>query len=107
MYGEPLPKQNGSPIRLALPWKYGYKGPKAVIRIEFIDEQPATFWSDLQPVEYPFLSNVNPNVPHPRWSQASEKFILDDPMAATRLETKLFNGYAEWVGSLYPDEPRS
>lgn len=104
MFGEPLPKQNGSPIRLALPWKYGYKGPKAVVKIEFTDKQPRTFWNDLQPLEYGFLSNVNPNIPHPRWSQASEKFMLTES-DITDVPTQLFNGYAEWVGDLYPDEP--
>lgn len=103
MYGEPLPKQNGSPIRLALPWKYGYKGPKAIVRIEFLDEQPPTFWNDLQPTEYGFLSNVNPNIPHPRWSQESEELIT----TGSRVPTELFNGYGEWVADLYPDEPRS
>lgn len=104
VYGEPLPKQNGSPLRLALPWKYGYKGPKAITEIIFMDHQPRTFWNDLQPREYGFLSNVNPNLPHPRWSQASEKFMasLHD---IRRIPTQLFNGYAEWVGALYPDEP--
>jgi sulfoxide reductase catalytic subunit YedY len=102
LYGEPLPKQNGSPLRLALPWKYGYKGPKAIVRIEFTDEQPKTFWNDLQPTEYGFLSNVNPNIPHPRWSQATERLLGPDE----RVPTQLFNGYGEWVGSLYPDEPR-
>lgn len=104
-YGEPLPKQNGSPLRLVLPWKYGYKGPKAVERIEFTRTQPPTFWNDLQPQEYSFLSNVNPNVPHPRWSQASERFILD-AQTERRVPTQLFNGYAEQVGPLYPEEPR-
>lgn len=103
MYGEPLPKQNGSPIRLALPWKYGYKGPKAIVRMEFVDHQPSTFWNDLQPKEYGFLSNVNPNIPHPRWSQASEELIS----TGKRIPTQLFNGYGEWVGDLYPDEPRA
>lgn len=107
MYGEPLPKQNGSPLRLVLPWKYGYKGAKAVVEIEFTDQQPKTFWSDLQPTEYPFLSNVNPNVPHPRWSQATERFIADDQGGdGERIPTQLFNGYSEWVGDLYPNEPR-
>ena len=101
MYGEPLPKQNGSPLRLALPWKYGYKGPKAFVRIEFTDHRPGTFWNDLQPTEYGFLSNVNPNIPHPRWSQATERYLNDD----RRIPTMLFNGYTEWVGDLYPDEP--
>lgn len=105
LYGEPLTKQNGSPIRLALPWKYGYKGPKAITRIEFVDEQPPTFWNDLQPKEYGFLSNVNPNIPHLRWSQATEKFIPREGVEE-RTPTQLFNGYAEWVGDLYPDEPR-
>jgi sulfoxide reductase catalytic subunit YedY len=104
-FGEPLPKQNGSPIRLALPWKYGYKGPKAIQKISFTNKQPKTFWNDLYPNEYSFLSNVNPNVPHPRWSQASERFIqsIDD---VQRIPTQLFNGYADWVGDLYPKEPR-
>lgn len=103
LYGEPLPKQNGSPLRLALPWKYGYKGPKAVVKIVFTDRQPRTFWNELQPKEYGFLSNVNPNIPHPRWSQASERLLT----TGERVETKLFNGYGEWVGALYPDEPRT
>lgn len=102
MYGEPLPKQNGSPMRLVLPWKYGYKGPKAVVRIDFTNRQPATFWNDLQPKEYGFFSNVNPNIPHPRWSQATEEYLND----GKRIPTLLFNGYDEWVGDLYPDEPR-
>ena len=102
MYGEPLPKQNGSPLRLALPWKYGYKGPKAIVRIEFTNKQPGTFWNDLQPDEYGFLSNVNPNIPHKRWSQASEELLETQE----RVPTQLFNGYDEWVGGLYPDEPR-
>ena len=104
MYGEPLPKQNGSPLRLVLPWKYGYKGPKAVVTIEFTDRQPRTFWNDLQPGEYGFLSNVNPNVPHPRWSQAMERLIGQDNR---KVPTQLFNGYARWVGAMYPEEPRS
>jgi sulfoxide reductase catalytic subunit YedY len=105
MYGEPLPKQNGSPLRLALPWKYGYKGPKAVMRIEFIKSEPKTFWNDLAPTEYSFLSNVNPNIPHPRWSQATERFMakVDD---FRRIPTQLFNGYADFVGDLYPNELR-
>ena len=105
MYGEPLPKQNGSPLRLVLPWKYGYKGPKAVVRLEFVRQQPKTFWNELQPREYGFLSNVNPNVPHPRWSQATERFLPREGVE-DRLPTQLFNGYDEWVGALYPDEPR-
>ena len=106
MYGEPLPKQNGSPLRLVLPWKYGYKGPKAVTRIEFTRRQPGTFWNELQPREYGFLSNVNPNIPHPRWTQASEKFLPSEGVER-RIRTQIFNGYDEWVGHLYPDEPRT
>ena len=105
-YGEPLPKQNGSPLRLVLPWKYGYKGPKAVAQIAFVDQQPRTFWNDLQPREYGFLSNVNPNVPHPRWTQARERFITADAEATEEIPTMIFNGYDEWVADLYPDEPR-
>ena len=106
MYGEPLPKQNGSPLRLVLPWKYGYKGPKAITHIEFTRQQPDTFWNKLQPREYGFLSNVNPNIPHPRWTQATERFMQVEG-EDTRIPTQLFNGYDEWVGALYPDEPRS
>ena len=104
MYGEPLPKQNGSPIRMVLPWKYGYKGPKSFIEMEFRDTRPGTFWNRLYPEEYGFLSNVNPNLPHPRWSQASERFISDVD-TEEQIPTQLFNGYAEFVGDLYPDEP--
>ncbi|MBO6576842.1 MAG: protein-methionine-sulfoxide reductase catalytic subunit MsrP [Rhodothermales bacterium] len=106
MYGEPLPKQNGSPIRLVLPWKYGYKGPKAVVELRFGDREPATFWNKLQPAEYGFLSNVNPFLPHPRWTQASERFIRSESDIERR-QTGLFNGYAEFVGDLYPDEPKT
>jgi len=105
MYGEPLPKQNGSPVRLALPWKYGYKGPKAFVRLEFVDREPKTFWNDLAPNEYSFLSNVNPNVPHPRWSQATERFMVDVG-DFRRIPTQFMNGYGDLVGNLYPNEPR-
>ncbi len=104
MYGEPLPKQNGSPLRVVLPWKYGYKGPKAVVELRFMDEQPPTFWNKLQPAEYGFVSNVNPNVPHPRWSQATERYIKTES-DLERVPTMLLNGYHEWVGDLYPNEP--
>lgn len=102
-FGEPLPKQNGSPLRLALPWKYGYKGPKAFVRMEFTEEQPETFWHKLQPDEYGFFSNVNPNIPAQRWSQATEELI---GQGNREVPTKIFNGYGEYVASLYPDEPR-
>jgi methionine sulfoxide reductase catalytic subunit len=97
IYGTELPKQNGAPLRVVVPWKYGYKGPKSVVRIELVAERPRTFWNDLQPLEYGFLSNVNPDVPHPRWSQARERSIDGSPGRATRL----YNGYAEWVRPLY------
>jgi len=97
MYGKPLPKQNGAPIRLATPWKYGYKSIKSVVKIEFTDKQPPTFWNDLAPNEYDFLSNVNPKVPHPRWSQAYERMIP----GSDRRPTLLYNGYEEYVAHLY------
>lgn len=97
MYGKPLPKQNGAPVRLVVPWKYGYKSIKSIDRIEFTAQQPRTFWESLSPVEYPFESNVNPNVPHPRWSQATER-VVDTGL---RRRTQLFNGYADQVARLY------
>ncbi len=101
IYGEPLVRQHGAPVRLALPWKYGYKGPKAVVKIELTREQPPFFW-EMQKHEYGFLSNINPNIPHPRWSQ-EQSYWLDD---REPFPTPLFNGYAEQVAALYPDEPR-
>jgi sulfoxide reductase catalytic subunit YedY len=100
LYGHPLPKQNGAPWRLVLPWKYGYKGAKAIVEIAFVREQPHTFWNDSQPQEYGFHSNVNPSRPHPRWSQASER-VLD---TGDRIPTRLYNGYEAQVAALYPDE---
>lgn len=97
LYGKPLPPQNGAPLRLAVPWKYGYKSIKSIIRIEFVDEQPATFWNDLAPHEYGFESNVNPDVPHPRWSQATERLIPTNE----QVDTLLYNGYGEFVADLY------
>lgn len=96
-YGHALPMQHGAPWRLAIPWKYGYKGPKSIVAIELAAERPGTFWSELQPAEYGFYSNVEPHKPHPRWSQQYEK---DIGTGETR-ETLLYNGYAEQVGSLY------
>lgn len=96
-YGRPLPKQCGSPLRIITPWKYGYKGPKAVVKIEFTKDQPHTFWNDSQPKEYGFYSNVEPTKPHPRWSQATERVLGTED----RIETLLYNGYADEVGSLY------
>lgn len=97
IYGKPLPKQHGAPIRMVVPWKYGYKSIKSVVKIEFITKQPRTFWETLQPEEYPFESNVNPNVPHPRWSQATER-IID---TGDRVKTQLYNGYGKYVAQLY------
>ncbi len=97
IYGHELPKQHGAPFRVVVPWKYGYKGPKSVVRIELVEKQPRTFWNDLQPTEYSFESNVNPKVPHPRWSQASERSID----GARSRPTRYLNGYEAWVGRLY------
>lgn len=100
VYGAPLPKQHGAPLRIITPWKYGFKSPKSIVRMEFVREEPATFWNDLAPREYGFYSNVNPEVPHPRWSQDSEEMIG----TGEERPTELFNGYGEWVGDLYdPD----
>lgn len=102
MYGKTLPKQNGAPIRAVLPWKYGFKGAKSIVKIEFLEEQPPTFWHTLAPEEYGFLANVNPKVPHPRWSQATEKVVSNSPSFSwERKPTLLYNGYEEYVGSLY------
>ena len=97
VYGKPLPKQFGAPIRLALPWKYGFKSIKSITRISFVAEKPASFWEGLQANEYGFWANVNPAVPHPRWSQATEEVIG----TGSRRPTMLFNGYAEEVAGLY------
>lgn len=97
LYGQPMPNPNGAPIRLVVPWKYGFKSIKSIVRIELVAEQPTTLWSMVGPNEYGFYSNVNPNRPHPRWSQASERRIGE----LQRRETLMFNGYAEQVASLY------
>jgi len=98
-YGKPLPKQNGTPFRLTLPWKYGFKSAKGIVRIEFTDKRPVTFWQGIQSREYGFWANVNPQVSHPRWSQATERVLgLDD-----RVPTRLYNGYEEFVAGLYND----
>ncbi len=99
LYGRELPKQNGAPIRLVTPWKYGFKSIKSILRIEFTADQPPTFWNQLVPNEYDFLANVNPEVPHPRWSQASEWMI--DGTQLDRRPTQLYNGYGDYVASLY------
>jgi sulfoxide reductase catalytic subunit YedY len=96
-YGHILPNQNGAPLRLIAPWKYGYKSIKSIVRFEFVRAQPKTFWNDLAPNEYDFFSNVNPKVPHPRWSQATE----EDVATGKRIPTLPYNGYAEFVAHLY------
>lgn len=102
IYGHDLPKQHGAPIRCVLPWKYGFKGAKSVVKIEFLDQQPATYWNTVVPNEYDFEANVNPNKPHPRWSQATEKFISKGPGLSWELkETLPYNGYGELVANLY------
>ena len=103
MYGRTLPNQNGAPLRLITPWKYGFKGAKSIVRIEFVEQQPATSWNDSAPDEYGFYANVNPAVDHPRWSQASERRIAGDGsnLLNNRIATRPFNGYAEQVASLY------
>ncbi|MBI4760894.1 MAG: protein-methionine-sulfoxide reductase catalytic subunit MsrP [Chloroflexota bacterium] len=97
LYGQPMPNQNGAPIRLVVPWKYGFKSIKSITKIELVAEQPTTLWSMVGPNEYGFYSNVNPEVPHPRWSQATERRIGE----FGRRPTLMFNGYAEEVAHLY------
>ena len=99
-YGHPLAKAHGAPVRIAIPWKYGYKSPKSIVKIELVEERPKTFWNDLAPGEYGFESNVDPGVPHPRWSQATERFIPSDGKVEKR-ETLKYNGYGEMVAALY------
>ena len=97
MYGEVLPNQNGAPLRLMVPWKYGFKSGKSIVKIRFTEKQPDTAWNIAAPQEYGFYSNVNPQVAHPRWSQATERRIGD----FQRRETLPFNGYGEQVARLY------
>jgi len=96
-YGHRLPNQNGAPLRLITPWKYGYKSIKSIVRFEFARKEPPTFWNDIAPSEYDFFSNVNPKKPHPRWSQATETDVATNK----RIPTLPFNGYAEYVAQLY------
>jgi sulfoxide reductase catalytic subunit YedY len=97
LYGETLPAQNGAPIRLVVPWKYGFKSIKSIVKIRFVEKQPPTAWNMMQPQEYGFYSNVNPEVDHPRWSQATERRIGE----FFRRKTLMFNGYCEQVADLY------
>ncbi|MFB2639802.1 protein-methionine-sulfoxide reductase catalytic subunit MsrP [Shewanella bicestrii] len=102
LYGKTLPPQNGAPIRLVVPWKYGFKSIKSIVRIRVMDKQPPTSWNQLAPHEYGFYANVNPAVDHPRWSQASERRIGEGGLfSAKRIDTLPFNGYGEFVASLY------
>ena len=102
VYGKALPPQNGAPVRLTVPWKYGFKGIKSIVSIKLVSELPPTTWNMAAPNEYGFYANVNPNVDHPRWSQASERFIgSGGVLDVKRQPTLLFNGYADQVGSLY------
>jgi methionine sulfoxide reductase catalytic subunit len=99
LYGKPLPPQNGGPIRLTLPWKYGFKSAKAIGKISFTEKRPVNFWQAIQPSEYGFWANVNPDVAHPRWSQARERVLGSNEM----VPTQIYNGYGEFVASLYTD----
>ena len=100
IYGKPIPKQMGAPVRLVTPWKYGFKSVKSIVRFTFTDQRPKSFWEEIQGSEYGFWANVNPKVPHPRWSQASEELIG----TGNRVPTQLFNGYGEFVAQLYADK---
>ena len=100
MYGKPLPPQDGGPIRLTVPWKYGFKSAKALGKISFVEKRPTTFWEAIQPDEYGFWANVNPAVPHPRWSQATERLLG----TGERVPTIIYNGYGPFVASMYADK---
>ena len=101
MYGEVLANQNGAPVRMVLPWKYGFKSGKSIVKIRFTDKEPRTAWNKAAAQEYGFYSNVNPEVDHPRWSQATERRIGDDGLFAKKRKTLMFNGYEAQVGQLY------
>ncbi len=101
MYGEVLPNQNGAPVRLVVPWKYGFKSAKTLVNIRFTERQPLTAWNHAAASEYGFYSNVNPEVDHPRWSQATERRIGEDGLFAKKRKTLMFNGYEAQVGQLY------
>jgi sulfoxide reductase catalytic subunit YedY len=101
MYGEVLPNQNGAPVRLVVPWKYGFKSGKSIVKIRFVEKEPRTAWNKAAANEYGFYSNVNPNVDHPRWSQATERRIGEDGLFAKKRKTLMFNGYEAQVGQLY------
>ncbi len=100
LYGKELPNQNGAPLRLIVPWKYGFKSAKAIVNISFVEKMPTSSWMKASPHEYGFYSNVNPNVAHPRWSQATER-VIGENVFAPRIQTLMFNGYGDEVASLY------
>jgi len=100
LYGKKLPNQNGSPLRLMVPWKYGFKSSKAIVNIKLVEKMPVSSWMKASPREYGFYSNVNPRVDHPRWSQASER-VIGESIISPRIPTTMFNGYADEVASLY------
>jgi len=100
LYGDILPNQNGAPIRLVVPWKYGFKSIKSIVKIRFTEKQPKTTWNETSPKEYGFYSNVNPKVDHPRWSQKKER-VIGRPFWEPKRETEIFNGYGEQVAHLY------
>ena len=102
MYGKKLPNQNGAPLRLVTPWKYGFKGIKSIVKIKFLDKQPVNSWQAIAPQEYGFYANVNPEVDHPRWSQATERRITGGfSLFNSRIKTQMFNGYEDYVASMY------
>jgi sulfoxide reductase catalytic subunit YedY len=101
MYGAVLPNQNGAPVRLVVPWKYGFKSAKSLVRIRLVEKPPRTTWAKAQPQEYGFFANVNPDVDHPRWSQANERRLGEDGLFTRRRSTLMFNGYADQVASMY------
>jgi sulfoxide reductase catalytic subunit YedY len=100
LYGEILPNQDGAPVRIIVPWKYGFKSPKSIVKIRFVKDQPPTAWNDSAPSEYGFYSNVNPGVDHPRWSQKTER-VIGAPIWKQRQPTLIFNGYGDQVAHLY------
>jgi sulfoxide reductase catalytic subunit YedY len=102
LYGKTLPPQNGAPLRVTVPWKYGFKSAKSIVKVEFTDQRPKTFWEQLQDSEYGFWANVNPEVPHPRWSQAEERLLG----SGETVPTKIWNGYGELVAGMYADKTK-
>ena len=101
MYGRELPNQNGAPLRLVVPWKYGFKSIKSIVRISLVAEQPVNSWQQIAPDEYGFYANVNPQVDHPRWSQATERRLPNSLFSPNTIDTQMFNGYADDVAELY------